>query len=255
MTETTPDPVAPLTPAAPGQRSTLELAARVMSIVMVGWLCAMAVFSWIAYRDGYVGVVLPVWNSLFVAGTLPIVSGVFARRLWGQRWVVGIATFTGISNALQASRSDSTLLWIGALLLGAVALTVRQAKPLFSDSDGNRGRIQQIVATVVTIGSVVISLIVVQGGGTERGREQFAAEVRQSYEKAGVTTVDVSVKGLDMVIEAKTDTDAQIDAAADMMRGELAKVGPRAKAWAVGFKQIVLTNGSYTRVLTPDAPR
>lgn len=244
-----------LSPVAPGRREPLELAARIMSIAMVGWLCAMAAFSWIAYDDGYTSVVLPVWNSVFVLGMIPIVHGVFARRLWGQRWVVGVSVFTGIGNAWQASRMDSSLLWFGALLLLAVALVVRRAKPLFNDSDGNRGRIQQAIATIVTIGSIVVSLQTMQGGGTERGRAAFADEVQASYDKAGVVgAVRVHVTERDLVIEAPGDTNEQIDAAADALQAQLASVGRRAKAWVLGFEHIVITNGGYRRTLEPDSP-
>lgn len=243
----------PLSPAAPGRREPLELAARVMSVVMLGWLCAMAAFAWIAYDDGYTSLVLPIWNSLFVLGMVPIVHGVFSRRLWGQRWVAGISLFTGISNAIQASRTDSTLLWFGALLLFAVVFVVKRARPLFNDSDGNRGRIQQTVATIVTIGSVVITLLVMQGGGTERGRQSFAREVQQSYDKAGTTGhVRVYIVDRDLVIEGPDDTNEQIDTAADTLHLQLASVGRRAKAWALGFERIVITNGSYRRMLTPN---
>ena len=244
-------PVEPLKPAAPGRREPLELAARIMSIVMLGWLGAMAVFAWIAYDDGYTSLVLPIWNSLFVVGMVPIVQGVFQRRLWGQRWVAGVSIFTGIGNAWQASRTDSTLLWFGALLLFAVAMVVRRARPLFNDSDGNRGRIQQFVATIVTVGSVVISLMVLQGGGSERGRASVAREVQQSYDKAAPGRVHVQVSERALVIESKEDTNEQVDAAADSLQTQLSSVGRRAKAWAVGFEQIVITNGTYTRTLAP----
>lgn len=243
-----------LAPATSGQRSSLELAARILSIVMVGWLCALAAFSWIAYRDGYVGALLPLWNSVFVLGTLPVVSGVFARRLWAQRWVVGISAFTAIGNAWQASRVDSSLLWFGAALLVVVAITLKRAKPIFNDSDGNRGVVQQLIATVVTIGSVIVSLQTMHGPGTERGRTLFATEVQQGYTKAGATTVHVYVDNLDLVIESPTDTEAQIDAAAQLVHGQLVTTGSRAKAWLLGFKHIVVTNGSYKRMLSPDDP-
>ncbi|HEX5064432.1 MAG TPA: hypothetical protein VFV99_33885 [Kofleriaceae bacterium] len=244
-------PVEPLKPAAPGRREPLELAARVMSIVMLGWLAAMAGFAWMAYDDGYTSLVLPIWNSVFVLGMVPIVQGVFKRRLWGQRWVAGVSIFTGISNAWQASRMDSTLLWFGALLLFAVAMVVRRARPLFNDSDGNRGRIQQLVATIVTVGSVVISLLVLQGSGSERGRASFAREVQASYDAGAPGRVHVQVIDRGLVIESIDDTNEQIDAAADSLQTQLSSVGPRAKAWAVGFEHIVITNGSYTRTLTP----
>ncbi|HEY5921163.1 MAG TPA: hypothetical protein VIV11_05810 [Kofleriaceae bacterium] len=223
-----------------------------MSIALVGWLVAMAGLSWLAYDEGYTSLLLPIWNSVFVLGMVPIVQGVFARRLWGQRWVVGISVFTAIGNAWQASRMDSSLLWFGAALLVAVAIVVKSAKALFNDSDGNRGRVQQTIATIVTIGSVVVSLQTMQGGGTERGRASFAREVQQSYEQAAPGAVRVSVDERVLVIESKGDTDAQIDGAADQMHAQLATAGRRAKAWVLGFKHIVITNGSHKRTLSPD---
>jgi hypothetical protein len=94
-----------------------------------------------------------------------------------------------------------------------------------------------------------------QGGGTERGRTAFAQEVQASYDKAGVAgAVRVYVTERDLVIEAKGDTNEQIDAAADGLQAQLASVGRRAKAWVLGFKQIVITNGSYQRTLQPQDP-
>lgn len=256
MSENQPSPdAAPLAPAAPGHRQPLELAARIMALALVGWLCAMAVFSWIAYDAGYTSLLLPIWNSVFVFGMVPIVHGLFRRRLWGQRWVVGIALFTGAGNALQASRMDSTLLWFGAALLCAVAFVVQRAKPLFNDSDGNRGTIQRTVAMIVTIGSVVVSVMAMQGSGTARGRTAFASEVQQSYDKAvGSGRVRVYVNEQSLFIESTGDTDQQIDSAADSMQLQLASVGRRAKAWVVGFMRIVMTNGSHQRVLVPADP-
>ena len=100
MSENTESPsLESLKPATTGRREPLELASRFMSIIMVGWLCVMAVFTWVAYDEGYTGLLLPIWNSVFVLGMIPIVQGVFARRLWGQRWVVGVSLFTGTNTA------------------------------------------------------------------------------------------------------------------------------------------------------------
>ncbi len=157
----TRDPDPPLlSPAAPGRREPLELLARVMSVAMLGWLGVTAAFTWRSYGAGYAGLLLPIWNSLFVIAMIPIVHGVFERRLWGQRWVAGTSLLTGISHALTASRADSTLLWCGALLLFAVAFVMQKAQPLFNDSDGNRGKLQQTMALVAMVGSVVVALLV-----------------------------------------------------------------------------------------------
>jgi hypothetical protein len=247
--------VEPLSPAVPGRRQPLELAARIMSIAMLGWLCALAVFAWIAYDEGLCSLLLPIWNSVFVLGMLPIVQGVFARRLWGQRWVVGISVFTALGNGMQAARVDSEPLWFGCALLVAVAVVVKLARPLFNDSDGNQGRIQRLIATIVTIGSIVVGLQTMYGGpGTERGRELFAREVQANYDKVGAGAVRVYVNDVNLVIESKSDTPESLDAGAEALHAQLVAVGPRAKAWAVGFHRIILTNGSYQRVLTPDLP-
>lgn len=240
-------PVEQLSPAAPGRREPLELAARVLSILMLGWLVALAVLAWLAYDEGYTGLLLPVWNGVFALAVVPIVHGIFSRRLWAQRWVVGISAFTAIGSAFQASRADSTLLWGGALLLGIVAIVVSRARPLFNDSDGNRGRIQRAIATIVTIGSIGVSLFVMQGGGTERGRMNFAREIQAAYDKLAPDSVRVQVKELILVIEAVQDNDAQIDEAANAMQAQLATAGKNAKAWVVGFERIIVTNGRHER--------
>lgn len=240
----------PLPPA----RGPLVILTRIMAVVLVGWLCALSVFSWLAYREGYVATLLPVWNTVFVAGTLPVVAGVFARRMWAHRWAVGIAAFTGLGNAMQANRSDSTLLWIGALLLAAVVLVLVLARPMFRHDNAHRGTIAQLIAIVVTVGSVLVYFSTVKAPGTERGRAAFAAEVQHSYEKAGVTTVRVFVEGRSLIIEGKTDTAEQIDEAAQQMTSQLRAAGSNAKAWMLGFENIKLTNGSHTRLLAPADP-
>ena len=98
-------------------------------------------------------------------------------------------------------------------------------------------------------------MMAMQGTGTERGRAAFASEVQQSYDKAaGSGRVRVYVNDRALFIESTGDTDQQIESAADSMQMQLASVGRRAKAWVVGFKFIVMTNGSHQRVLAPDAP-
>lgn len=221
-----------------------------MSIVMLGWLAVQAYLAWVAYDEGVTSKLLPIWNSLFALGMVPTVHGLFSRRLWAQRWVVGVSTFTGISCAITASRSDASILWVGALLLAIVAIVVKQAKPLFNDSDGNRGRVQQLIATVVTIGSVVVSVIVMQGGGTERGRTLLAAEIQQAYDREVPGQVNVLVDGKDIKILAAGDTDEQVDAAAESMQTALDRTGSRAKMWAVGFEHVIISNGRHERLIT-----
>src|SRR5688500_2526703 len=109
--------------APPASAAQITLT-RVAAIALIGWLCVIAGLSWNIYNAGYIEIPLPLWNSFFVVGTIPLVIGVFSRRLWAQRWVLGIALFTGIGNVMQASRADSTLLWVGAIALGGVALVM-----------------------------------------------------------------------------------------------------------------------------------
>jgi len=221
-----------------------------MSVLMLGWLSVQAYLAWVAYNEGVTSKLLPIWNSLFVLGMVPTVHGIFSRRLWAQRWVVGVSAFTGISCAINASRADANILWVGALLLGVVALVVKQAKPLFNDSDGNRGRVQQTIATFVTIGSIVVSIIVMQGGGTERGRTAMAAEIQQAYDKEVPGQVKVLVDGTDITILASGDTNEQVDAAAASMEAALERAGDRAKMWAVGFEHVIISNGTHKRLIT-----
>lgn len=238
----------------PPASTPLVIATRVAAVVLVGWLATLAVFTWLAYREGYVDTLLPAWNTLFVVGTLPVVAGVFARRMWAQRWAFGIALFTGLGNALQASRADSNLLWIGALLLGAVVIVFAKARPIFRHDASHRGTLAQLIATIVTVGSIFIYFTSMNSQGTERGRVAFAAEVQQSYEKAGVGTVRVYIEGRSLIIEGKSDTDEQIDEAAQLMTAQLRSAGRNAKAWVLGFENIKLTNGSHTRLLAPSDP-
>jgi hypothetical protein len=241
----------PLAPAAPGRREPLELAARVLSVLLLGWLGVLAVLAWLSYREGYVDLVLPVWNSIFILGIVPIVSGIFARRLWAQRWVAGIATWTGVTTAWGAMRSESALLWAGAVLLLVVVVTLRRAAHVFNDSDGNRGRVQRTIAMLAVIGSVVVTIYVRQATGSERGRAMLASEMQDRYAEIAPGKLRVFAEGRDLVIEAPGDTSEQIDASAELMNGQLDAAGKRARAWVVGFESVIVTNGSYSRTITP----
>jgi hypothetical protein len=243
--------VPPLSPVAPGGRDPLELASRILSVLLLGWMAVLAGLAWLTWREGWTDLVLPVWNTLMVPAFVPIVVGIFARRLWAQRWVVGISTLTGISTAWSAMRSESTLLWAGAILLGVIALVVRRATHVFNDSDYNRGRVQRAIATIALIGSVVITIYVRQGTGSERGREILVREMHSEYTKVAPGKLRVYASKRSLVVEAPGDTNEQIDAAAEQMNSDLAATGKQARVWAVGFDSVVITNGSYSRTVTP----
>jgi hypothetical protein len=239
-----------LSPVAPGGRDPLELASRVLSILLLGWMAVLAGLAWLSWHDGWTDLVLPVWNTLLVPAFVPIVTGIFARRLWAQRWVVGISTLTGISTAWSAMRSDSMLLWGGAILLGVIALVVRRATHVFNDSDYNRGRVQRAIATVALIGSVVITIYVRQGNGSERGREILVREMQDEYAQVAPGKLRVYASQKSLVVEAREDTNEQIDAAAEQMNSNLAAAGKQARVWVVGFDSVIITNGSYSRTIT-----
>ncbi len=74
--------------------------------------------------------------------------------------------------------------------------------------------------------------------------------MQRNYQQQGLP-VSVTARDLDLVIEAASDTNDQIDAAGDMFQRELDQTGANAKAWAVGFRRMVVTNGNYERVLEP----
>ena len=236
---------------APPASATQITLTRVAAVALVGWLCVIAALSWMAYDEGYIDVPLPLWNSFFVVGTIPLVAGIFSRRLWAQRWVLGIALFTGIGNVMQASKADSTLLWVGAVALGGIALVMIKTKPIFRYDNAHRGTFAQLVATVITVGSLVMLFGVSQKQGTERGRKAFAAEVQKGYVDAGITSVRVYIEERTLVIEAPSDTNEQIDQAADMLRAQLVQAGANAKAWVLGFQTLKVTNGTHSRLLAP----
>lgn len=234
----------PSPPASPG----LVLATRAAAIIFAGWLGALAVFAWIAYNAGYTEILLPAWNTIFFAGTLPLVAGLFARRMWAQRWAIGIALFTGLGHVVQA-RSGSTILWFGVLLLAIVVLVLGVARPIFRHDQAHRGGLAQLVATVVTVGSIFVYYTTETSTGSERGRNAFAAEIQKNYVDQGISNVRVYVVNRTLVIEGQSDTDEQIDQAANMMGAQLQTHGPNAKAWVLGFKSIKLTNGVHIRMI------
>jgi hypothetical protein len=240
--------------AQPPAGSASVIATRIAAVALIGWLTVLAALSWMAYGEGYVDEKLPAWNSLFVVGMIPIAVGVFQRRLWAQRWAFGTALFTGISTAAGASRADSTLLGFGVLLLGAVAVVMVKTRAIFRYDNVHRGTFAQAIATIALVGSIVMYMSVWTSRGTERGRKAFAAEVQQAYAKAGAN-VRVYIEGRTLVIDSPDDTDAQVDAAVQQLHAQLAHHGPNAKAWALGFDAIKITNGSHAqRLAPPDAP-
>lgn len=236
--------------APSGSWKTRLTVAKVSAVMMMAWLGVQAWTSWLAYDEGYIGALVPVWNAVFWVGTLPIAVGIFKRSLWAQRWAVGICTFTAIGNALHALRSGATLLWVGVLVLAAAAIGMSVAKQGFKHKRDGSSIIQQAVATLVVAGSLVIGVMSLGSTGTDRGRKAFVAEIQTAYDKAGAP-VRVYANGLQLVIEAPSDTDESIDAAADAMQATLAEHGGRAKAWVVGFESMVITNGKRQRLLRP----
>lgn len=240
-------------PLPPASRAAV-IATRAATVVSIGWLCVLAVLAWMSYREGYVDTLVPTWNSLAVLGMVPIAVGVFRRRLWAQRWVLGTSALTALANVTQASRSNSSLLWVGAALLAASAIVMVVTRSIFRHDDAHRGTLAQLVAMAVLIGSVVVYIDARQDRGTERGRKAFAAEVQQAYAKAG-PSVHVYIQGRTLVIESSTDTDEQIDAAAQQLHAQLQQHGPNAKAWVLGFDAIEITNGRHeVRLAPPDPP-
>ena len=240
--------------APPPASPAALLATRVGAVIFVGWLGVLAVLSWLGYREGYFDEKLPIWNSVVVLGMVPIAVGVFRRRLWAQRWIFGTSALTAASTAFQASRADSTLLWAGALLLGAVAIVMAKTKPIFRYDDAHKGTAAQVIAMIALLGSVVMFMGNGKSRGTERGREEFAAEVQKSYAKISAT-IHVYVDGCTLVIESPSDSDEAVDASAQQYHEALAKHGSNAKAWVLGFDAIKLTNGSHAqRLAPPDAP-
>nr|MBA3501308.1 zinc ribbon domain-containing protein [Deltaproteobacteria bacterium] len=157
------------------------IATRVAAIALVGWLVALAVFAWVAYDEGYIGTLLPLWNTVFVVAMLPLVAGVFARRMWAQRWTLGIAAFTGLGNMLQAKETGSSILWVGVAVLTGVVLILAVTKKVFRHDNAHRGTLAQLLAIAVTIGSIFVYMAS-KSTGTERGRAAFATEVQRGYE-------------------------------------------------------------------------
>ena len=227
---------------------SLALATRVAAVLFAGWLCVLAVFGWITYNDGYTEIWLPAWNTVVLVGMLPIVAGVFARRMWAHRWMIGTAMFTGLMHVMQVNENSSALLWIGILVLGAVAAVLAVARPIFRHDNAHRGTLAQLIAITVTLGSILVYYKTSNETGSERGRAQFAAETQQNYANQGLPDLRVHIEKRTLVIDAP-GTDDQIDATANTMSSELQRLGVNAKVWALGFSSIKLTNGIHSRWL------
>lgn len=249
-----PPPMSIISEAAPPANSTTLLATRAAAVTLIGWLGVMAGLAWKNYADGYVDTLLPAWNTVVVFGMVPIAVGVFRRRIWAQRWVLGTSMLTAMSLGMQASRSDSTLLWVGALLLGGVAIVMAKTKHVFRHDDSHRGTLAQVIAMVALIGSVLVYISVGESRGTERGRQALAAEIQKGYADAGASA-HVFIEGRTLVIEIAAATDEQIDVIAQQYHTLLKPNGNNARVWVLGFDAMTFTNGTHVqRLAPPDSP-
>ena len=237
--------------AAPPSRGRLVLA-KLMAVATLGWLGVQAYLGWVAYHDGYIDSLVPIWNSAVVAGTAWVVLGIFRHKMWAQRWAVGIAFFTAINLVLHATRAnDAGILWVGAVVLLVAALAIGAAGAWFTEKTTVSPGVQRAIAVIALVASIAVAYSSSGTAGSEHGRNRVATELQGEYNRNGVTGVTVYVDDRDLVISAPDDTSEQIDEAAVMFRATLAKTGDRARVWAVGFRRIVLTNGQHRRVLTP----
>lgn len=239
--------------AAPPATGAILFATRAAAVIFIGCLGLLAALAWKNYADGYVDTLLPAWNTVVMFGMVPIAVGVFRRRIWAQRWVLCTAALTALSLGMSASRSGSTVLWTGALLLGAVAIVMAKTKDVFRHDDSHRGTLPQVIAMVALIGSFVVYFSVGENRGTERGRKAFAAEVQDSYAKAG-TDIRAYIEGRTLVLESAAGTDEQIDALAQDLHTMLKRNGDKAKVWVLGFDAIEVKNGSHEQRLAPADP-
>ena len=222
--------------------------------LMAAWLVVQTVLTWMAYEAGYIGLLVPVWNLAFDLGVVGVLVGVFMRLDWARRWAIGISLFNGISNMLGAVDAGAAILWVGVLVQAACALVLVVAKNDFGkheQRDNVAAQLGKFIATLAIVGSIVVGVVARSSfGGSERGRASFAQELQQTYQQQGLP-VSVEIRDLDLVIEAPSDSAAQIDAAADMFQHELDRSGRNAKAWVVGFKRMIVTNRRHERVVKP----
>ena len=233
-----------------GSASGLLVTAAVFMVLVTLWGVTMTAISWIAHVEGFQGLIVPLWNCVFVLALVAVTIGVFMKKEWSRQWGVGISVLNGLGNAWVAVSAGAGLLWIGVVVQGAAALVLTLSKREFARFDQTStvvGRVSQTLSLVAVVGSVVVWTLA-PGTGTEKGRQDFAKEVQSSY-PAGV---EVLADGLTLRIESTGDSDAQIAEAATLLRRQLQTTGENAKAWLVGFKRIELTNGRYTESIEPE---
>jgi hypothetical protein len=241
-----------LTAPAATSGSALVVTGAVFMVLVGGWIAFQATASWIGYSEGITALAVPLWNSVFVAAIVAIIIGVFMRREWARQWSIGIAILNAASNAFSAATAGVAYAWIGVVVQAVAALVLILAKREFTDHPASIGaRLSQGLAVVAFIGSMVMGFVGGSASGSERGREAFVAEIQQNYVQGGAIAVRVRAENAGLIIESPTDTNEQIDGAAEQLRQQLKVSGSNAKAWLVGFKQIVVTNGPYKQVLTP----
>src|SRR5262249_18378806 len=218
------------------------------------------VFIWIAAgQDQLPNYLLPVWNTLISAGMIVILIGLLGRNEWARQWAIGTSVLSVVGEGLRVAQGSTLIPLVGvaAGVVTAGCLTaakrefvVDSVNPMKLKSVSNR---QVLLTLGLVLGAIVVSSMG-SGGmsvGGERAREAFAAELQGNYAAAGITSVTVKASGTNMTIASPTESDERIETAAEEVRQQLRASGSNAKAWIVGFKQIIVTNGQRTVRLTP----
>ncbi len=230
--------------------SVLPVTAAVFMVLVSLWFFATDAFSWIAFNEGLQPLTLPIWNCVLAMAIVSITIGVFMKREWARQWGLGTSALNGLGNAVDAVRLGTGLLWIGVVVQLAAVIPLALSKKEFKRYDQSKttlGQLGQGLSAIAIVGSILIHLTGLGAGkGTERGRNDLAAEMQAPYPPG---TVNVRADGSTLRIESMGETDGQIIVSADFMRQQLAKAGENAKIWAVGFERIDVTNARHVETI------
>jgi len=76
-----------------GSASGLLVTAGVFVVLVTLWGVTMTAILWIAHIEGIQGLLVPLWNCVFVLALVAVTIGVFMKREWSRQWGVGISIF------------------------------------------------------------------------------------------------------------------------------------------------------------------
>ena len=242
------------------QRTSLSgtaLTGIIFFALIVVWTLAKAILGSIAANVGMLpNFLLPLWNAIVGAIMVVICVGLLRRSVWSRQWALGTSVLTLIGDGMNALQTGSLVPALAAVAGAVAAFCFWTAGREFVKTSDDAAltpsaRWLQSTLSLVLIGGAILASAFGLGRGSERGRQALVAEMQKGYIDKKILGVFVTLEGTKLVVSAPGESDAQIDGDAEQFEALLRKTGANAKAWAVGFTSIGITNTRHERVLTP----